>query len=439
MDWFVPLTVILGGVLLVMAIGVPVAFAFLLVSTLGVAVLQGSGGALQQFVINTATSVGSFALVPIPLFVFMGVMLWHSQLGEGAVNAIDKWLGKVPGRLSVLTIVSGGVFSALSGSTMANTAMLGTMLLPQLQSRGYSRDLSMGAIMAGGGLAMMIPPSALAVILAAIGKLSIAKILVASIVPGLMMAVLYLVYVLGRCIANPELAPAYKLEPAPWSTRLLTLFRDLLPLGFVIFSVTGLIVLGVATPTEAAALGALSSLILAAFYGRLTLPVLRVALFDSMKITVMSFAIMAAAMGFGQILAFSGATRGLLETVLGANIPPMLLIIAMNVIVFILGCFMEQIAIMLITIPIFVPIVVGFGYDPIWFAVIMLVNLETALMTPPFGLLLFVMKGIAPARTTMSQIYLAAAPYVIGNIIVMAILLAFPELVLKVLEVVQPR
>jgi tripartite ATP-independent transporter DctM subunit len=439
MDWLIPLTAILGGVLLVMALSVPVAFAFLLVSAIGVMVLQGSAGALQQLMVNTATSVGSFSLVPIPLFVFMGVMLWHSNLGQGAVDALDKWLGRIPGRLSFLTILSGGVFSALSGSTMANTAMLGTMLLPELQRRGYARDLSMGAIMAGGGLAMMIPPSALAVILAAIGKLSIAKILVASIVPGILMGLFYLIYIGTRAAVAPNLAPVYSVESSTWAERLIRFTRDLLPLGFIIFSVTGLIVLGVATPTEAAALGALSSLVLAACYRRLTWAILRNALSDSMKITVMSFAIMGAAIGFSQILAFSGATRGLLGAVLGAEIAPILVVIGMNVIVFILGCFMDQIAIMLITIPIFVPIVIGLGYDPIWFAVIMLVNLETALMTPPFGLLLFVMKGVAPAHTTFGQIYTAATPYVIANILVMALLMIFPALVTGVLGIVQVR
>jgi tripartite ATP-independent transporter DctM subunit len=436
MDWFIPLSVILGAVLFIMALGVPIAFAFLLVAALGAWILQGGGSAFEQLVLGIYSSISSFSLVPIPLFIFMGVVLWHSQLGQQAVDAIDKWLGRVPGRLSLLTVASGTVFSALSGSTMANTAMLGTMLMPEMRKRGYSDAMSMGPIMAGGGLAMMIPPSALAVILASIGQISIAKVLVGAILPGILMAAFYAIYLVGRAALWPADAPHYDTRSAPLLEKLWTFVRDLLPLGIIIFAVTGLIVIGVATPTEAAALGALSSLMLAAGYGRLTVKLVRVALFDSMRITVMTFAIMAAAIGFSQILAFSGATRGLLQAVLGLEIAPILLIVGMQAIVMVLGCFMEQIAIMLITLPIFMPIVIALKFDPVWFAIIMLVNLETALMTPPFGLLLFVMKGVAPPGTGFGSIYLAAAPFVVINTIVMVLLLLFPELVQGALRII---
>jgi TRAP-type mannitol/chloroaromatic compound transport system permease large subunit len=161
-SWCLSLSLILGSVVFVMALGVPVAFAFLLVTTVGVYLLQGGGGAFLQLILSIYSSVSSYALVPIPLFILMGVVLWHSNIGQQAVDAIDKWIGRIPGRLSLLTIVSGSVFSALSGSTMANTAMLGSLLMPQMTKRGYSLGMSMGPIMAGGGLAMMIPPSALA-------------------------------------------------------------------------------------------------------------------------------------------------------------------------------------------------------------------------------------------------------------------------------------
>jgi tripartite ATP-independent transporter DctM subunit len=427
-DWLIPFCVILGGLLALMTIGVPVAFSFLLVTVCGIAALQGLNG-LPQLALSIVSSISSFALVPIPLFIFMGVVLWHSNLAQQAIDALDKLLGRLPGRLSLLTIASGSVFSALSGSTMANTAMLGTLLMPELRQRGYARDLSMGPIMAGGGLAMMIPPSALAVILASIAKLSVAKILIAGIVPGVMMAVLYTTYIVSRALIFPDAAPTYAVIKASWNEALTAATRDLLPLGFVIFSVTGLIVLGMATPTEAAALGALSSLLLVAFYRRFSLALLRAALMESMRITVMSFAIIAAAIGFSQILAFSGATRGFLTTVLAAKVTPLMLMFGTQLIVLILGCFMEQISIMLITLPIFMPLVVALHFDPIWFAVLMLVNLETALMTPPLGLLLVVMKGVAPSKTTFGEIWLAAAPYVICNIIVIAVLLSYPWLI----------
>jgi tripartite ATP-independent transporter DctM subunit len=429
LSWYLSLAMILGGVCFVMALGVPVAFAFLITTTVGVYALQGGGTAFLQLILSIYSSVSSYSLVPIPLFIVMGVVLWHSHIGQHAVDALDKWVGRVPARLSLLTIASGSVFSALSGSTMANTAMLGSILMPELQRRGYSKGLSMGPIMAGGGLAMMIPPSALAVILASIGKISIAKVLIAAIVPGVIMALLYTVYIVWRGMARPDEAPSYSIASSTLREKCVATARYLLPLGVIIFSVSGLIVIGVATPNEAAALGALSSLGLAAAYRRLSWSLLKTSLFDSVKITAMTFAIMAAATGFSQILAYSGASRGLLDAVLGLAVAPLLLVIGMNMIVFFLGCFMDQIAIMLITLPIFMPIVNSLGLDPVWFAVVMLINLETALMTPPFGLLLFIMKGVAPAGTTFSQIYSAAAPFVALNVVAMGLLLAFPQII----------
>lgn len=430
MDWLATFCIILGGLLFLMMVGMPIAFAFLLITAAGVLVLQGGGAAFQQLIISMISSVSSFALVPIPLFILMGAVLWHSDLGKQAIDALDKLLGRLPGRLSLLTMASGSVFSALSGSTMANTAMLGKLLLPQMEERGYRRDLSMGPIMAAGGLAMMIPPSAIAVVLASIAKLSIAKILVAAIIPGLMMALGYVLYIVGRSLADRSSAPAgHDEEVATWFEALSAMAKSLLPLGIVVFAVTGLIVLGIATPTEAAAMGALSSIFLAALYRRLSIRMMRHSLYDTLRISVMTFAILAGALGFSQILAYSGATTGMLSAVFSLDVQPTLIVVAMMAVVLVLGCFMDQIAIMLITFPFFLPIIHSLGYDPIWFAILMLINLETALMTPPLGLLLVIMKGAAPADTSFGEIYKAALPFVLINIAVLGILIAFPDVI----------
>lgn len=426
MEWFIALTAIIGGVLAAMIAGMPVAFSFFTVSVIATVVLQGSMAPLRQMVLSIYSSVNSFSLVPIPLFIFMGVVLWHTRIGGRALDALERLIGNLPGRLSLLTIVSGTVFSSLSGSTMANTAMLSSMLVPEMRQRGYAKPMILGPIMASGGLAMMIPPSALAVILASIGRISVAKVLIGAILPGLIMTCLYALYVVGRAKLRPHEAPNYVTRRYSLREKLRGVAFDLMPLGLIIFAVTGLIVLGVATPTEAAALGCVSALILAAAYRRLTLGLLRIALRDALMMTVMTFAIIAAATGFSQVLAFSGATRGLLDFVLALDVPPILLIIAMQLIILLLGCFMEQIAIMLMTLPIFLPIVVSLGMDPIWFAIIVLINLETALMTPPFGLLIFVMKGAAPPDVTFRDIYLAALPFICINLLTMALLTAFP-------------
>ncbi len=426
MEWWLILIVIFSGAMILLAVGMPVAFAFIIVNMLGVLILQGGGRAFHTLTLSMFSSVSTFTLLPVPLFVLMGEVLWHSKVAFKAIDVLDKLLGRLPGRLSILTVLSGAVFSSLSGSTMANTAVLGTMLLPDMERRGYRRSMSIGPILASGGLAMMVPPSALAVIMAAIAKLSIGRILIAALLPGLIMAFLYLLYILVRCKLQPELTPAYEVQRTSLRDRLYGVIRYLLPLGLIVFLVTGVIVLGVATPTEAAALGCLGSFLLAAAYRSLNWEVIRNAVGGTVHISVMMMAILVGALGFSQLLAYSGASRGLLEAVVSLSVAPLLLIIAMQVIVLVLGTFMEQIAIMMITMPIYIPIVKSLGFDPIWFGVLMLINLQMALTTPPFGLLLFVMKGVAPADTTMRQIYMAGLPFLVCDLVALIIVLLYP-------------
>jgi tripartite ATP-independent transporter DctM subunit len=307
--------------------------------------------------------------------------------------------------------------------------LLGTMLLPEMQRRGYRTPMSIGPILASGGLAMMIPPSSLAVILAAIGKLSIGKLLIGALLPGLIMAGLYLGYIMLRCRLQPELTPPYDVERVPLMEQIVGVVRYLLPLGLIVFLVTGVIVIGVATPTEAAALGCFGSLVLAAAYRQLNYTTLKKALTGTVQISVMMFAILANALAFSQVLAYSGATRGLLEFVGALDVSPIVLVAAMNVVVIILGMFMEQVAIMLIMLPLFLPIINSLGLDPIWFGVLMLINLQMALTTPPFGLLLFVMKGVAPPETSMKQIYLSGMPFLACDTAALAIVLLVPATV----------
>lgn len=427
MEWWLVLVVIFASLILLLSAGLPVAFAFLLINIAGAEILMGGGRAFQQLVHSIYGSVTSFSLLPIPLFVFMGEILWQSEIAARALRAIDKVLGRLPGRLSLLTVSSGTVFSALSGSTIANTAMLGSLLLPELRRRGYAGDLSMGAIMASGALAMLIPPSALAVVFAAIAKISIGKVLVALIVPGLILATLYAVYIVGRAVRQPQSAPSYDVTQVTLREKLMGVALYVAPLSIIVFLVIGVIFLGVATPTEAAAFGCAGSVGLALAYRDLTWQRFLDAIKGTLKISVMMLTIMAAAIGFSQLLAYSGASRGLLEYAMSFDVSPIMLLILMQLVLLVLGCFMEQIAIMLITLPIFMPIIKVAGIDPIWFAVICLLNLELALMTPPFGLLLFVMQGAA--RTVrMQEIYRAALPFVAIDLIVICLLLAFPVL-----------
>jgi tripartite ATP-independent transporter DctM subunit len=429
MDWLAILLSVFGSLLLLLATGFPVVLAFILITFSSLYVLQGgNGAALQQNILAMETSLQSFTLLPVPLFILMGELLWQSNIASNALGAIDKWLGRVPGRLSLLTVLSGTVFSALSGSTMANTAILGKLLLPDMHRRGYHPTMSMGPIMGSGALAMLIPPSALAVVYATIAQISIGALLMALILPGLLLAASYVAYIVIRCYFNPKLAPPDEnLVQVDRKQALRELLIYVAPLSLIVFCVIGVIFLGVATPTESAALGALSSLVLAAAYRGLTWKGFASAIEGTVQISAMVLIIIAAAIGFSQLLAFSGASKGLLDYVVALSAEPTTVILLLMLLILILGCFMEQIAIMSVTLPIFAPLLKLLGIEPIWFAVMMLINLEIGLMHPPFGLLLFVMKGVAPPEVRMTTIYLAAVPYLVINLLMIALILLVPK------------
>jgi tripartite ATP-independent transporter DctM subunit len=265
---------------------------------------------------------------------------------------------------------------------------------------------------------------------------SIGKLLVALIIPGLLIAVLYALYIVVRALRDPASAPAYDVEKATTGEKIIGLIKYVLPLSIIVFLVVGVIFLGVATPTEAAALGCLGSIALAAAYRDLSLSRFVLALKGTLTISVMMLTIMAAAIGFSQLLAYSGASRGLLEFVTTMDVSPLVMLLMMQLIILVLGCFMEQIAIMLITLPIFIPIINTLGIDPHWFAVITLINLEIALMTPPFGLLLFVMKGVV-RDISMKAIYLAAVPYIAIDLLVIGLIMVWPDIALALTRYVR--
>lgn len=428
MEWWLALTIILGGLMLILATGMPVAFTFLVINLFGVFFLWGGINGFYQLIHSIYSSVTTFSLLPVPFFVIMGEVLFHSQLAMRAIDVVDKWLGRIPGRLGVLALVSGTMFSCLSGSSIGTTAMLGSVMIPDMEKRGYHPRIAIGACMCG-ALAMIIPPSALAVILAAIAGVSVGKVLIGGIIPGILLAVLYIGYIVGRCALQPSLAPSYTPAHVPLLEKLKATTRYVLPLGIIVFLVIGLIFLGVATPTESAALGAFGTFILAACYKRLNLELVKKSVSGTLHITVMMFMIVTGSQAFSQILAFSGATANLVEAVTNLPLPPIVLMIAMQVVILILGMFMEQVSIMLITLPIFMPMVDALGFNPIWFAIIMLVNLEVAMETPPFGFLLFVMKGVTPPHVTLGEVYRSIVPFIIIDVSVILLMLLYPPMV----------
>jgi len=430
LEWHTTFVVVIGGLLALMLTGVPVAFAFLAVNAIAAYVLLGGFVGVEQLISNTASALMSFTLVPIALFMIMGEVMFRSRIAIDLMDAVDKWFGRLRGRLAFMAVGGGVLFSTLTGNSMGSTALLGSSLVPEMERRGYAKAMSLGPILGSAGLAIMIPPSSLAVILGVVGRLSIAQILIAIILPGLLMAVIYAVYIWGRCWLQPHLAPPFEVEDVPVREKIRTTAINILPLSVVVFSVVGLILLGVATPTEAAAMGAVTTLVLAAARGRLSMKVFGESIFSASNISAMVLLIVSGAVGFSQLLSFTGATSGMVDFVMALDVSPDALILIMVGSVVLLGTFMGPLPIMLITLPIYIPVVIELGYNPVWFGVLFLIAIETGATSPPFGAALFVMKAVAPKNTTMRDIYGAAIPFVICDLVAIGIVFAFPQIVL---------
>ncbi len=430
MEWWTYMLLFFGGLTVLLLTGLPVAFAFMLINVIGVYVFWGGSIGLQQLILSIDSSISTFVLVPVPMFILMGSVMFHSGIAYRMIDVLDEWLGRIAGRLALLSVAAGALFATLTGVAMGSVAMLGSTLAPDMQKRGYSKSMSLGPILASGSLAIMIPPTALGVILASLARIPVGKLLVGIILPGLLLVVVYAAYIIVRCTLQPSLAPAYDVSPTPLGRRVRNTLRYVAPLISVIFIVIGTIFFGIATPTEAAGVGALLCFLLAAAYGKLTWAVTKKAVGSAVSISVMVLIILTGSAAFSQILAFAGVTGSLTKLGVGLPVHPIVILILMQIVLVFLGMFIEQTSIILVTIPIYMPIVSALGWDPVWFGAIMLLNLELATISPPFGMSLFVMKGIASPDTTMGDIYRAALPFVGLNLLVMAIMIFYPALVL---------
>jgi tripartite ATP-independent transporter DctM subunit len=434
MEWYWTLAILIGAILVLMAVGLPVGIAFITVNVVAAVIyLGGSGGLLETsqrgigiLASNAFESMTTFALVPIPMFLLMGELFFHTGLASRMFTSVEKLMGRVPARLSYVTVAGGTAFATLSGSSMGSTALLGTLMVPEMTKRGYKKTMSIGPILGTGGLAMMIPPSALAVLLGTLAELDIGKLLIAGIMPGLILALMYIVLIYVMAKRDPEAAPAYDIEFIPWATRFKLLFRDVVPMVSVVIGVIILIMGGVATPSEAAAFGCLGVLVLAVCYRSLTLKSTWTSMEGASRVTVMALLIIFGSATFSQILAFSGASSGLINWVTQFDLDPLVMLMVMFGILLILGMFMDQLSMMLLTVPIFFPLAIKFGFDPIWFGVIILLALEISFTTPPFGLLLFVMQGVSPPGTKFSEICIAAIPFMACAMLLVALIIIFP-------------
>ncbi len=426
MEWPLVLLIIIGPVLGLMALGVPVAFGFFTVNILGAFLFAGGITGVELMLANAAESISTFSLVPVPLFIVMGALFFRSGLAIRVFDALDACFGRLPGRLSYVTVTGGTLFAALSGSSMANTGMMGTLMVPEMMRRGYKRHMALGPVLGSGGLAVIIPPSALAVLLGSLANMNIGALLIAGILPGVILAVLYFGLIFLQVAIDPKAAPQYDVPPVGFGTKMRLVAANVLPMGIIIFLVVGLIILGYVTPTESAAFGVAGVFFLTLAYRVLSWSAIKASLMDAVKVTAMSFFLIMSSSTFSQLLAFTGASQGLVEWSTGFDLGPTGMLLVMFLVLLVLGMFMDQLSMMLLTLPIFLPLASNLGFDPIWFGIIMLLALEISFTTPPFGLLLFVMLGVAPPGTTLIQVAKAAMPYILCALILVALLILFP-------------
>ena len=430
-EWFWALAILIGMVMTFMAMGIPVAMTFITTNIIGALIFMGDWSAWSQIVDNSTSLLTRFTLGPVPMFIMMGSLFFHTGLAIRVFDGLDVLFGRLPGRLCYLTVAGGSVFSTLTGSSMANTAMLGALMVPEMQRRGYNRRMSMGPILGTGGLAMIIPPSALGVLLASVANIDVGSLLVAGFLPGFLLAGLYAVMIFLQIRMDPESAPAYAVEMPPVMERVKLVCTNILPMSLVVFMVIGFIILGWTTPTEAAAFGVLGVMILAFAFRVMTFTALRASVEATVKVGAMVFFIIMSSTVFSQLLAFSGASAGLLEWATGFGISKYWVLLMMFFILITLGMFMDPTSMMLITVPIFFPLAQQLGFDLIWFGLFVLMTFEMAGTTPPFGLLLYVMLGVAPKGTTLFQVASAAFPFLICDAILIVILIFFPALALS--------
>ena len=428
MAWYWVALLLFGSALGLMMLGIPVAIGFFVTNIIAAVLFMGGGPGIQQVINNGFGAMTNFALVPIPMFLLMGELFYHTGLATRCFNAADKLLGNIRGRLAYVTLIGGTAYAGPAGSSMGACALLGRLMVPEMMKRGYSKYLSLGPIMGVGGLAVIIPPSALTVLLATLGQTDVGALLIAGIIPGFVLALMYGVLIWAWTVIDPGAAPPYIAEKVSRREKIRLFFADVVPMIVIIVFSVLVMVTGWSTPTEAAALGVVSVLVLAACYGEMTWRAFVKSVDGALRVTVMAFLVIFGSATFAQVLAFTGASSGLMHWAISFNVTPIGMVFVMIGVIIFLGSFMDPLSKMLLTAPIFFPLAKTLGFDLTWFGLIMLLALEVGYTTPPFGLLLFVMKGVAPPGTTMKDIYLAGMPFIACVMLLIVMIILFPPL-----------
>jgi len=419
-----------SALVLALVVGVPIAFA-----TGAVAVVFGvwlfDFNTLNLVVSRVFTLMGNQTLVSVPLFILMATILEKAGIAEDIFKAAYIWSGKVRGGLAVAVVISCALMAAMVGVIGAEIVTMGVVALPAMLKRGYQKSLALGSICAGGGLATLIPPSVVFIMYAMVAGTSIGQLYMAGIFPGLMLAGMYIIYIITISYFNPEIAPSAPPEELniPLSQKLGYLRNLILP-GVVALSVLGSLYLGLATPTEAAGIGVVGALVAALLNRRLTWSRLFNAVVDTTKVTCMLYWLFFGASALIGIYTLAGGTQYLKEIITSLPIGKWGILIAMNLIWIVLGCLIDWIGILLLTGPIFIPVAVFLGFDPIWLGVLFCMNMQISYLSPPFGPAMFYLKGCAPPEISMGDIVRSVWPFIGIQVVALGLVMAFPQIAL---------
>jgi len=415
------------GLLILLGTGLPVAFSLMGISVLFMLIFFGPEP-LCLIATSAFSQMRMEIIIAIPLFVFMSIVLQVSGIGEGLYDAMYKWMGRVRGGLAIGTIIASTLIAAMTGLGGTGVIIMGLLALPEMLKRNYNKQLSLGTIVAGGALGPLIPPSAIMVLLGAYSNLSIGKMFIGGIVPGLIMSVIFIIYIAVKAYLNPQIAPALEVElRVTWKEKFLCLRHLILPIVLIIV-VLGSLYSGMCTPTEAAGFGAFGALVCTAIHRRLNWDTLKQALSSSLSITVMAIWLLIGGSCYATFLGYAGVRDFIASALLGLPIGNMGIVVLMMVIALVLGMFIDSGAIVVICIPIFMPVIKMMGIDPLWFGINFTIALIVGYISPPFGMNLFYMKGIAPEGITMVDIYRGAVPFCLMMVIVLVICMIFPSI-----------
>lgn len=422
--WLLTL-IVFSSLVVLLAIGIPIAFAMLAIAAVGIILTWGPQGLLVLF--NTAYAEGtSYLLLAVPLFIFMANILKFSGLADKLYEVVYRWMGGLRGGLAMGTVVICAIFAAMAGISSVATISMGLIALPSMLQRNYNKVMAVGCINAGGALGILIPPSILMILYGNMAEVSIGRLFAGGMLPGILLATIFVLYIGVRCFFQKDLGPAVT-EKYNWRDKFRSLKGVVLPVGLVVL-VLGVIYTGVATPTEAAGVGAGGAVLTALIHRQLTWARMWQALKDTLSLTVMVFWIIIGAVSFTTFLAYAGIQDMLQEAIMSMEINRWIILIAIQFVFFVLGMFLDPAGIILLTTPIFVPIINQLGFDPLWFGVLFIINMEMAYITPPFGFNLFILKSVVPPQISMADIYRSVGPFVILQAICLAMVMLWPEI-----------